>query len=57
MNYKRKLSIVLSQMSSNSMKKAASETLPTDVIFVDGAWNHWRGRIECQVVIINLRTN
>lgn len=32
----------LCQMSCESMQKAASETQPSDVVSVDGAWDHWR---------------
>lgn len=43
----------LCKMSCESMQKEASETQPSDVVSVDGAWDHWREENECQAVFIN----
>ena len=53
----KKVANCLCQMSWDSMQKAASEKQPSDVVSVDGSWDHWREGNECQVVFVNKRSD
>lgn len=44
-------------MACESMNRTASQTLPIDVVSLDGAWDHCRNGTECQAVFINTRTD
>lgn len=48
---------VLCDMAVESMNKEAAKIRQTDVLAVDGAWNHRRNGTECNAVIINTRTD